>query len=75
MDSARIKAPDALDNFLNEINKQAQKDGYPPNIVRDTRHNPEMMDIIIRIIGVELHASKEARPKDDSKSPYPTLLR
>ncbi len=75
MDNADIKAPDALDNFLDEIDKQAQKDGYPPNIVRNMRHNPEMMDIIIRIIGAELQASKEARPKDDSKPPYPTLLR
>lgn len=49
---------DALDVFLDELDKKAEEDGYPPDIIRNMRHSPEMMDILIRMIGAELSAEK-----------------
>lgn len=50
---------DALDIFLDELDKKARQDGYPPNVIRNIRHSPEMMDILIRMIGAELQAKNE----------------
>lgn len=54
-----MQKPDALDIFLDELDKKAQQDGYPPNIVRNMRHSPEMMDILIRMIGAEMKAVRD----------------
>lgn len=53
--------PDALDSFLDELDKKAQEDGYPPDIIRNMRHSPEMMDILIRMIGTEMQAIQDER--------------
>lgn len=56
MSSMNTEEPDALDIFLDELDKKAQQGGYPPNIVRNMRHSPEMMDILTRMIGAEMKA-------------------
>lgn len=50
--------PDNLSNFLDKLDKEAQEDGYPPGIIRNMRNSPEMMDILVRMIGAELAANK-----------------
>jgi len=61
--STDIEKPDALDIFLDELDKKAHQDGYPPNIIRNMRHSSEIMDILIRMIGAELEVSKQQQAK------------
>lgn len=58
MNDSDIKIPDALNDFLDKLDKKAQEDGYPPDIIRNMRNSPEMMDILVRMIGAELAANK-----------------
>lgn len=67
MNNMNTKEFDALDIFLDELDKKAQQDGYPPNIIRNMRHSPEMMDILLRMIGAEVKAKLDERQLKSSE--------
>lgn len=65
MKNTSTTKPDALDKFLQELDEKMQAEGYKKGLIVNMRNDPAMMDILMRMIGAELKASKKARKDAD----------
>jgi hypothetical protein len=61
MKTPNNSTPDPIDKFLQKLEEDAQANGYPSGIMLNMRHDPAMMDILVRMLGAELKAIKEER--------------
>lgn len=50
-----------LDEFLQNLDKDAQTNGYPAGIVLNMKHDPAMLDILARMVRAEIKTAKEKR--------------